>query len=337
MDCGYYTFNDIMINELYTTFGLSLTEEEINEDADTLAQAKLDACQLERYNALRDTNREAYDAKLRSICLVGGNGNYITPLQTVSVAGYDVTRNCQVNIGYVNGNYDTSYYFFNTMDDTKAAWYTGGEDATLEQWYVVDDVNASCTTLGGFYDVSIASDTALEDAFDNRTARIAMLNPETHSKNFLSIATAADIAKYFEQTLNNNNGMITNASTMALDVNQQIWPWRTTFNALAMVSMLGMVVAVLGILIRKKFYAPCIATVPEEVHAAVQQKAVLDHGSGHGGVHVLCHVLCERKRNFRNYTGKILAADKACVPDFGIPWPGGVGVADYPCGEHDTE
>ena len=33
MDCGYYSFNDVMINVLSDTFGMEFTEEEINMDA----------------------------------------------------------------------------------------------------------------------------------------------------------------------------------------------------------------------------------------------------------------------------------------------------------------
>ena len=264
LDCGYYTFNDIMINVLTDTFGQSFTQDEINQGADTLAKKRLDGSQLAFYRSLRDAKRKAYDSMLRSICIMGGDGVTVNPPATVKIAGHEVSRNCQVNIGYINGNYDTSYYNFPTRNTSKAAWYTGTKDIGLEKWYIIDDVGKKSKTLGGFYDLSIKTDTELANAIDNRTTRIVMLNPETHSKNFLSIATAADVVKYFEQTLNNNNGKITEAATAALDVHKQIWPWRTTFNCIAMFSMFGMIVSLLGMMIRDGFFVSCAVSAPEE-------------------------------------------------------------------------
>ena len=49
LDCGYYTLNDLMINYLVETFGLSFTEEEIKMDAEELAKQNLNDDQMVAY------------------------------------------------------------------------------------------------------------------------------------------------------------------------------------------------------------------------------------------------------------------------------------------------
>lgn len=261
-DCGYYNFNDIMLNILHDTFGQAFTEEEINQDADTLAQARLDASELAHYTDLRETARLNYDTRIRALCLVGynPNNNKQLQLQAVDVAGHEVMRNCQVNVGLIAGTNDMTHRKFSTDDATKANWYLGSENAQLETWYALDDSTASSSVLGGMSEISIASSTALQDAVANRSSRICMLNaPETHSKNLLSSATVGDMVHYFEQALNYNRGNLTDSSSQPLNAYNIVYIWREVLNMVAMIAMVCALIAAAGVLVRTKFFAPCVA------------------------------------------------------------------------------
>ena len=92
------------------------------------------------------------------------NTNDQLQLQTVTVGGHEVTRNCQVNVGMIAGAYDETHRHFYTDDATKSNWYTGSEDAQLEMWYTLDDVAQASTVVGPFVGTSVADNAALSVA-----------------------------------------------------------------------------------------------------------------------------------------------------------------------------
>ena len=260
MDCGYLTFNDTMLNVLYNEFGVSISEVDIYKDADLIAQENLDATEFKFYEKIRDEQRAEYDTKLKSLCLIGSDAELITIAQTVEVAGHEVVRNCQVNFGIVTGLYDPNYNGYIHSDDAKENWYTGGADVELETWYVLDDETSTSETLGKIYETSVTDNVQLQEAIDNRSTRIVSFNAETHSKNFFSTQTTADVVKYFEQTLGYNCGELSDPTTTPLDVNNSVFMWREYLNTFAMLSMVMMCIALAGTLLGTKFFAPCVAT-----------------------------------------------------------------------------
>lgn len=261
MDCGYLTLNDRLINILYDVFGQTFTQEEITQDADALAAQRLNADQLAYYQLLREECAEEYNTRIRSVCLIGysPNLNSVLQLQTVEVAGYEITRNCQVNMGMIAGEYDDTHRTFYTHDATKANWYTGGENAQLEMWYTLDDNAQTNSILGSFSDLSIVDNEELRNAIDERTSRICMLNPESHSKNFFSSDTTEDMIHYMEETLNYNRGDLTDSSTVPLDASNIIFFWRELLNGIAMVLMVCVLIAAASVLVKGEFFAACVA------------------------------------------------------------------------------
>lgn len=259
LDCGYLTLNDMLVNELTDTFGVTLTEAEISEDADALAAKYLSDDQLAYYEYLKAEDTEYYTTRVKAVCLLGSNANLVNPLQTVTVGGYEVQRNCQVNIGVITGSYDTGYWRFNGEANTMAAWYTDGQPAELGVWYALDDAAMKSEKLGDFRSVSVKDEPALASAVENRSARMCILNPETHSKNFFSIRTTSDVVLFFEQTLEYNGGDIFDAAAKPVPASSSMWVWRAVFNCIAMFSMILLVFPLIGLLTKSKFYAPCVA------------------------------------------------------------------------------
>ena len=262
-DCGAFTLNDLLVNELYNTFGIELTEEEINENADELAEKYLAPEQMDYYYAIKADQTEYYNTRIKSIVLLGSNANLVSVLQTVEVAGHEVTRNYQVNIGIVNGLYDISYYNYPTLDYSINSWHTSGEEIAKDTWYVIDDVNSSSKTVGAFGETSVTSNTELAQAFEDRATRVYTDNPETHSKNFFSSRTASDVVRILEQVNSYNRGELTAASTTPLDASVSTWAWRAVLNCIAMLAMIGMIAPVASLLTKSKFFAPCVAEEAE--------------------------------------------------------------------------
>lgn len=270
LDCGYFTYNDLLINILYDTFGQTFSEEEINEDAEILAQERLNADQLEFFNALKDETKEYYDTRVRALCLMGSDANTISPLATVTVGGHEVQRNCQVNMGIVDGTWDYSYRDYNTRDTTKDSWHTGTEDIQAETWYSVDDINKTSTIIGSMSEVSAIDNEAFQEAVQNRTLRSFQLNQETHSKNFFSNATTSDVVRYFEQTLGYNNGNLGDATANPVDTSNIVFMFREILNFLAMLSMIGMLFPLAGMILNSKFFRPCVVAVAASEKPAVK-------------------------------------------------------------------
>lgn len=256
LDCGYYTFNDIMLNVLHDQFGQNFTESELAMDADTLAAARLNADQLAHYDTIRKAQREWYDTRVRSEIILGVGYKATTAFpQTVQVAGHDVLRNVQSNICWMSGDFDAGYEF-GGLEDAKAAFYAG-EDLVMGDWYLIDDNAAASTTAGSIFGPSVTGNAALGEGIAGRTSRIYIqTGPETHSKEFFSSKTNSAIVKYFEQTLEYNNGPL--GSGNELDAANNTWGWRVLFNSIALFSMIGMVVALGGLLVKTAPFRPAV-------------------------------------------------------------------------------
>lgn len=264
MDCGYLSLNDIMINFMYEELGITFTEEEISKDAAELAAEKLNDDQLAHFNTVLAEKTEWYNTRVKSLLMLGSDAQAITPMETVTVGGFDVQRNCQVNYGVLSGLWDYNYRAYPTSDAAKEAWHTGGADIIEENWYIIDDITKSSVIVGDESVVSVLDNAEFQTAIQNRTTRLHNLNVETHSKNFFSNDTSADVCKYFEQTLMYNGGELGDAAAKPIDCNNMIFMWREFFNLLAMIAMVCMLIAFVGIVVKTDYFKPCEVELPEK-------------------------------------------------------------------------
>jgi len=250
MDCGYYTFNDVLLNLLHDSFGVTITAEDIEKDADEIAAARLAPEALAIFKQWKEDYKADYDSMVRSICLIGSTAQYCNPTATVQVAGIDVTRTCKTNQCVINGTYDYSYLSFNTAVTTKEAWYIDpAEDIVNEGYYALDDITGTSKLIGTFRKDTILNNSELKEAIENRSLRIVMQSRKTHSKNFFSYQTAARVIDYFNQTLKNNPEK---AST---STGEMVSKWREAFNLIAMLAMLGLLIPVIQLFMLDERYA----------------------------------------------------------------------------------
>lgn len=236
-DCGYYSFNDVMLNVLADSFGLEITEAQLAENADDIAAAALDASAMEYYQYLRAEKEAEYSSRVRSVVLVGSDANKVGPTATVTVAGHEVTRTCKVNFCIIDGEWDYGYINYPTRDTTKAAWYTGEENVAEDVWYVLDDATGTSSQVGTFR--GEASDELMA-AIDAQTTRLWMVSEnESHAKNVLSVQTNSAAIDYFDLTLGHDSG-IASTSTQFI--------YRVIFNGIALFAMLGCVLALAALI-----------------------------------------------------------------------------------------
>lgn len=269
LDCGYLTFNDIMINVMYDTFGIKLTEDEISQDADTLAEEKLSNDQLLHYKTIREAKWKEYETRVQACLVVGGDAGFIIPQQTVSVGGYEVKRNCQTNVGVIIGTFD-SYTGYPSADTTMASFYT---DSPIKQdvWYAVDDIAQTGTVLGDFYSLSVTSSSTLTEAIENRCARFVTMPVEPHSRNMLSTDSTSAAVECFEQTLGYNCGELTDGAT-GIDSRNMIFLIREICSGIAMIAMLICLIPFAGLLLTTNYFSVCIADNSALVYPETDKK-----------------------------------------------------------------
>lgn len=257
IDSTYLTLNDLMINVLHDTFGQSFTEKEILENADELAKTRLNDSEMAYYEYLKAQQTEWYNTRVLSYLIIGTSGNFMAPRKIVNVAGHEVSRNCQANVGIIVGTYDNTSFV--TSAYGLDALYVEGKIAT-DSWYAVNDITESSKIVGTIND-SVANNTELLAAANNRQLRFVTYNPETHSKNFFSTMTTSDSVAYLEQTLQYNRGDLTNSATKPLAATNTVFVWREIFNFLAMLAMIGMLAPLAGFIYKTEFFASCVGTV----------------------------------------------------------------------------
>lgn len=251
-DCGYYTLNDLLINVLADTFGETFTEEEINQNADELAAARLNADQLEYYNALRAEKEEFYNTRIKMI--IGS----APATAEVEVGGHMVTRACQVNAVIVNGMYDDlgSGATWN-KDGTTNESVMGG--VKIAHWYNTSLDGSQLTEIGSMDSETILNNDELAAVLNNRSARMACYAPVDHCGLYFNHEANRIYLQIMSQALNYNRGDLTDSSTVPLDGTKQVWLLRAFCNFIAMIAMVGMIFPIVGLLLKTKYFSGIIA------------------------------------------------------------------------------
>ena len=254
LDCGYYTLNDLLINVLYDTFGQTFTEEEIEMDADELAAARLNDDQLAYYNALRAEKEEFYNTRVKII--IGSDPG----TAEVEVGGYTVTRPCQVNAVSVSGMYDDL--------GAGAQWSTDGTTTNLGgvkigYWYANAKDGSGLTEIGSMETETIVNNAQLADVLQNRSARMAGYAPVDHCGLYFNNEANRQYMVIMSQALNYNRGDLTDPSTVPLANESNIWIWRALCNFVAMLAMFTMIFPIIGLLLKKKFFAGVVVDSEE--------------------------------------------------------------------------
>lgn len=260
MDSSLLTLNDLKVNILYDTFGQTFTEEEIQQDADALAENRLTANEVSAYKVLAKQAETYFNTRLKAAVILGGNWG--SEAQDVSVAGYTVVREPNTNMCYMISTFNEGRAGTGQQNLSKEEMMAKFQSTTTlqpAQWYALDQTsNAAApasTVLGGLFDISYTGSAALRDAIDSRTTRMIVNQIGGHAKDYFSTDSARYILKYFEQTLQYNCGNITDPATVPMSENSLTFLYRETCDLLAMFAMFVSIIALAGMLLQTKKFS----------------------------------------------------------------------------------
>lgn len=262
MDCSLFTLNDLMINVMHDTFGQTFTEQEISMDADTLAKARLNKDQLAYYNTIKAEKKAYIDNTVYSVLVLGGNWGLEE--KKVKVGGHEVTRvpNCnacwQISL-FNEGRAGTGQS--NLVKKSMLDRFQTTGKINVDTWYQVKTYNSTdrptSNMLGTIKDISVASNTQLQQALKDRSTRMFFTPVNSHARDYFSAGAASCIVKYFEQSLSYNRGELTNPATVPLDSSNIVFMIRECLNFIALISMCLALIALAGILLKLKFFSEC--------------------------------------------------------------------------------
>ncbi len=278
LDGSYYSLNDMMINTLYDTFGQQFKVDEINMDADALAEQRLTADQLEWYAQLKQEAEEYLSTRIKAVLNLGDATTDFFAPRIVTVGGYEVTRAPQANGGFLIGIYNegTAGPAINNVSNEvlRTIYQTGEKNIMPDTWYQTQAYTSTETPasqmVGDIWDTSITTSQTLSDSIQERSARIFFAPADHHSQDFISPETTSDVVKFFEQTMSYNNGELTDQSTVAIDAKDSIFLLREIFNGIAMVALIFALIAFASILLETSFFKQCKLEIPE---AASEKKS----------------------------------------------------------------
>lgn len=259
LDGGYLTLNDRMLNILHDQFEVEITEEQISQNADDIAKAVLTPEQLSAYEYMKTEEEAKVATYVKASRMSPGSGFG----KKVTVAGIEVVRDPQTNaLTGVGTHEDGGYYYMGETDRYKEIFHTAGETVERNGWYSIPDVSVDpegvSTYIGPMFDTTVVNSPALAEAAKNGTARV-MFSPETfHNGMLWDDAAISKTVEFFVQSLGYNNGNLGSAEARPIDSrNVASSYWTLAFTTLALLSAIGMLIAIVSILLKTKFFASC--------------------------------------------------------------------------------
>jgi dienelactone hydrolase len=274
LDASYYTLNDLMINALYTTFGQKFAKDEILQDADTLANARLSADQLKQYESMKADARAYLSNRVKAVLGVGDRTGTLYDPRIVKVAGYDVTRTAKVDGGFLIGIFNEGTAGLAATNlvskQMRTIYQTADAPVKPQTWYAITDYVSDTTPagsiLGSVTDLSIRNSPQLAKAIENRDARVFFTPADHHTQNFLSPETTSYIVKFFEQTLSYNNGELSDPKTMPVAADNSRFMIREVLNGIAMIAMFAALIPLAAILLSTPYFGVCKFDLAEPVN-----------------------------------------------------------------------
>lgn len=273
-DCGYLSYNDLMINFMYEEFGIQFTQEELGMDAEALAQKYLNADQQKTYELKSTATKEWVDTRVKAIVPIGSATVAVSTMmrpQTVSVAGHEVSRFVQTNVCSIIGKWDHNYPFLLGLqsifegESFPETYLQTGDATVFDTWLQLTDSGVA-NQLGTIHDTKPASNQALHDAIDARTTRMAIgIDRVTHSLEFLSNATTSAVVNYLDDVFENAS---------PVPAQSIVWQWREYLNTVSMFAMIGITAILAALLLNKSYFAQLKLEHPEASYSPMKGKGM---------------------------------------------------------------
>lgn len=251
------TLNDRMLNVLYNEFGITITEDQLTENADDIAAQVLTGEQLAVYGVRKAQEVETVSTYMKAARLT--ERGYA---QKAKVAGFDVIRDPQMNLICGLGTHEgTGSYYLGDTDQYKGIFHTS-DTVQKNSWYAmpdsIHDPEATATLIGEAFDVDVNSNEALKNAIDTNTARF-FLNPVTmHNGNLWSPAALTVYLDFYTQAMGYNNGELSDPNTQPIDCKDLSVSFATLIlTSLSTFAAIGLIVALAAYILRGNIFASC--------------------------------------------------------------------------------
>ncbi|WP_320129799.1 prolyl oligopeptidase family serine peptidase [uncultured Sphaerochaeta sp.] len=257
-DQDYYTMNDRMLNILHDTFQIGISEEQLVQNADIIASNQLSKENLAVYQYMRQEQQVRYDGYVKAARISASQFN-----KKVMVAGHEVLRDPQCNLMVGLGTHENpAAYYVGETKQYKAAFHTGEVSVERKNWYATADYTldtlATSQKIGEMFTTTSSNTPTLKTAVENRSARL-LYSPETfHSGNEWGKTGITEDLEFFTQALQYNNGNFSDASTKPISTQSLTCYYALLCTTLAFFSMIGMLIALASILLKSKFFSPCV-------------------------------------------------------------------------------
>jgi hypothetical protein len=257
LDGSYYTMNDRMLNVLHDNFGINISEQQLTQNADTIAASTLDPSQLKSYEYMKTEQKKIYDTRVKAARI---SASYFA--KPVTVAGHKVTRDPQMNLTVGMGEHETpTAYYLGTTPQYKGIFHTGTTNVKQNGWYNIPDwsmdAKATSAELGELYNVNINGSADLKKAVDNRSARMLWNPPTFHTGNLWDKTAISENIEFFTQALAYNNGNLADNTAQPISSKDLTCFYALFFTTLSVIAMIGMLVTLCYLLLKTKYFEAC--------------------------------------------------------------------------------
>ncbi len=286
------TLNDRLINVLYNDFEIQFTEDEITQDADTLAKERLSAEDYGRYLEKRAEQEQIVNTYFKAARLTERAYGV-----TTEVGGYEVIRDPQMNLIVGLGTHEQSAvsdvvpknnigtrfvwtelfkegfvkkvagsYQLGSTDQYKGIFHVSSPVAR-NSWYeiadYISDPAAESKLIGEAWSVETSNSSQLQNAIDNRTARF-FLNPVTmHNGNLWSKSAITLYLEFYTQVCGFNNGELSDPNTVPIDTKSCGTGYIILVcQSLAFIALIGALMSITSLLVNTLLFNGCKYELP---------------------------------------------------------------------------
>jgi hypothetical protein len=294
----YLTLNDRLINVMHDELGVEFKEEEIYQDADDLAKAKLSEKDYGYYLARKAEEEVTVSHYLKAVRIIDIPFLYFNIKQ--NVGGYQVLRDPQCNLIIGLGTHELQGVNADTSPDGKnvgtvltwtnmfnqkpfateqtGAYYAGNTagyktmfrtTSTVQRnsWYAIGDYpkdpTAESTLLGEAWTVNSDNNIALQKAIDEGRARLFMSPVTMHNGNLWSERAVSLNLEFFTQVCNYNNGELSDPGTKAINTKDCSAGYGALIcTSLAFVALIGVVCTLVALMINSCVFVSTKRSLP---------------------------------------------------------------------------
>lgn len=278
---GFYTLEDRLLNLLHDEFGVEITAEEVAaQDPDSIA-ATLSEYDQGVYEVRKAEITDEYNKRPKAELFMGSGPGFasLSDAHVVEVAGIEVWRDLQANVGVAIGQFEENPHlmFSSTVDNiidadkipetSMAKRLMGTVDGVAEMrtWYSLnlsDNTEQVQSTKLISFDDDDYQNAELRESIADGTARVFYQPAEEHVQNHFSLNTVSFSVNFWTTIFDYNNGELADGAT-PIDSSESVWLVKEIANGVMLVTFFLIIFAVVMLLVDLPFFAKIKCDVPE--------------------------------------------------------------------------